>query len=230
MGVNLMQGGRPIYYHFEVFHGMVLNYPTYDKELYALLQAVKKWKHYLMGKETIIHTDHQPLQYLQDQIKLQQTRHYKWMGFLQQFHLVIKYKKGSTIKLADIFSHPTTSNITHLQTLMHMDPFTHDAYKEAYIEDKDFKEVFQQLQSQIHIENGDGKVDYHFQNGLLYKLHKLYVPKGKRLHLIRESHTTEVVRHFCVEKIVANLQRCVYYPRMQEDVAWYIRGCILCCN
>jgi hypothetical protein len=53
---------------------------------------------------------------------------------------------------------------------MHMDPFTHDAYKEAYTEDEDFKEVFQQLQGQIHIEEGDGKVDYHFQNGLLYKL------------------------------------------------------------
>jgi hypothetical protein len=64
MGAVLMQGGRPICYHSEVFHGEVLNYPTYDKELYALVQAVKKWKHYLMGKETIIHTDHQPLQYL----------------------------------------------------------------------------------------------------------------------------------------------------------------------
>jgi hypothetical protein len=33
-----------------------------------------------------------------------------------------------------------------------MDPFTHDAYKKAYMEDKDLKEVFQQLQGQIHIE------------------------------------------------------------------------------
>jgi hypothetical protein len=74
------------------------------------------------------------------------------MGFLQQFHLVIKYKKGSTNKLADMLSQPPTSNITTLGTLMHMDPFTHDAYKEAYIEDEDFKEVFQQLQGQIHIE------------------------------------------------------------------------------
>jgi hypothetical protein len=38
-----------------------------------------------------------------------------------------------------------------------MEPFTHDAYKEAYTEDEDFKEVFQQLQGQIHIEEGDGQ-------------------------------------------------------------------------
>jgi hypothetical protein len=64
MGVFLMQGGKPICYHFEMFHGGVLNYLIYDKELYALVQAIKKWKNYLMGKETIIHTNHQPLQYL----------------------------------------------------------------------------------------------------------------------------------------------------------------------
>ena len=43
-----------------------------------------------MGKETIIDIDHQPLQYIQSQTKLQQSRHFKWMGFLQQFLLVIK--------------------------------------------------------------------------------------------------------------------------------------------
>jgi hypothetical protein len=59
--------------------------------------------------------------------------------------LVIKYKKVSTNKLADMLSWPATSKITALGTLMHMEPFTHDAYKEAYTEDEDFKEVFQQL-------------------------------------------------------------------------------------
>ena len=63
------------------------------------------------------------------------------MGFLQQFHLVIKYKKGNTNKLEDIISQPPTSKITTLWTLMHMDPFTHDAYKEAYTKDEDFKKV-----------------------------------------------------------------------------------------
>jgi len=142
-----MQGVRLISHHSEVFHGAVLNYPTYDKELYAMVQAVKKWKHYLMRKEIIIHMDHQPLYYLQTQIKLQQTRHYKWMGLLQQFHLVIKYKKGSTNNLDDILSRPPTLKITALGTLMDMEPFTHDAYREAYLEDEGFKEVYQQLQS-----------------------------------------------------------------------------------
>ena len=68
------------------------------------------------------------------------------MRILQQFHLINKYKKGSTYKMVDMLSRkPRTKNIA-LGTLMHMEPFTHDAYKEVYIKDEDFKEAFQQLQ------------------------------------------------------------------------------------
>jgi hypothetical protein len=80
------------------------------------------------------------------------------MVFLQQFHLVIKYKKGKTNKSAYILSRTPTSKITALGTLMHVDPFTHDAYREVYIEDEDFKKVFQHLQDQTHVEEGDDKV------------------------------------------------------------------------
>ena len=61
MGAGLLQHGKPICFHSKTFNGAVINYPTYDKELYALVKSVKKWKHYLLGKETIIHMDHQPL-------------------------------------------------------------------------------------------------------------------------------------------------------------------------
>jgi hypothetical protein len=42
MGAIMMQGGRLVCYHSEVFHGAIFNYPTIDKELYALVQAIKK--------------------------------------------------------------------------------------------------------------------------------------------------------------------------------------------
>jgi hypothetical protein len=93
LGAILMQGGRPVHYHSKLFHGAVLDYPMYDKELFEIVQAVKKKRHYLLGKETIVHTDHQPLQYLHIQGKMQQVRHYTWLSFLQHFHLLIKYKK-----------------------------------------------------------------------------------------------------------------------------------------
>ena len=85
MGTILLQHGKPIDFHFETLNGVVTNYPTYEKELYVLVQCISKWKQYLMGKETIIHTDQQPLQYLQSKKKLMHSRHFRWMGFIQQF-------------------------------------------------------------------------------------------------------------------------------------------------
>ena len=39
IGVVLMQDRRPIVYFSEKLSGVTLNYPTYDKELYALRHA-----------------------------------------------------------------------------------------------------------------------------------------------------------------------------------------------
>jgi hypothetical protein len=50
MGEVLLQHGKPICFNSENFNGVVINYPTKDKELYALVESVKKWKHYFLGK------------------------------------------------------------------------------------------------------------------------------------------------------------------------------------
>jgi hypothetical protein len=168
MGAVLLQYGKPICFHSETFNGAVINYPTYDKELYALVQSVKKWKHYLLGKETIIHTDHQPLQYLQSQTKLQQARHFRWMGFLQHFHLVIRYKKGIFNKVVDMLSRPIIS----ASVILKHSPIMHESYVEQYALDTDFKEMYETLCHSNHVE----ELDYHVHNNLLYHLGKLCIP------------------------------------------------------
>jgi hypothetical protein len=38
LGVVLMQGGRvPMCYHLELFHGELLDYPMYDKEIFYIV-------------------------------------------------------------------------------------------------------------------------------------------------------------------------------------------------
>jgi len=211
MGAVLLQYGKPICFHSETFNGAVINYPTYDKELYALVQSVKKWKHYLLGKETIIHTDHQPLQYLQSQSKLQQARHFRWMGFLQQFHLVIRYKKGIFNKVVDMLSRPIVS----ASVILKQSHIMHESYVEQYALDTNFKEVYETLCHSNHVE----ELDYHLHNNLLYHLGKLCIPQGERINIIREAHSSLIAGHFGVGKTVANLQRFCYWPRMNESVS-----------
>eukprot|EP00253_Pinus_taeda_P021454 PITA_21454 len=98
IGAVLTQHGHLVAYHSETLSDTVRKYPTYDKEMYSIVQACRQWKHYILGKETVIHTDHRPLQFIQTQGELQNDRHQKWSTYLQQFHLNIKDTKGSQLK------------------------------------------------------------------------------------------------------------------------------------
>jgi len=91
IGAVLMQDKRPIAYFSEKLNGAPLNYPTYDKELYALLRTLETWQHSLWPKEFVIHSDHESLKHLKGQGKLSR-RHAKWVEFIETFPYMIKYK------------------------------------------------------------------------------------------------------------------------------------------
>ena len=44
--------------------GAPTNYPTHERELMAIVIAIKKWRHYVDGKCTRVVTDHEPLELL----------------------------------------------------------------------------------------------------------------------------------------------------------------------
>ena len=79
--------------HILVKNAPVLNYPIYDKELYALVRVLHVWEYYLRPHEFVIHTDHVTHKYLKGQTKLNK-RHAKWSEFIESFPYVIKYIKG----------------------------------------------------------------------------------------------------------------------------------------
>jgi hypothetical protein len=71
----LSQEGKPIAYFSENLND-AKKYYVYAQEFYAIVQDLKKWRHYLLAKEFYLFIDHQALQYLNSQGKLNQ-RHLK---------------------------------------------------------------------------------------------------------------------------------------------------------
>jgi hypothetical protein len=84
-----LQDGKPVAYLSEKLSGPVLNYSTYDKELYALVHILETWQHYLWPKEFVTHSDHESLKHIRSQGK-QNRRHAKWVEFIESFLYVIK--------------------------------------------------------------------------------------------------------------------------------------------
>ncbi|GKG23278.1 ty3-gypsy retrotransposon protein, partial [Tanacetum coccineum] len=76
---------------------------TYQKELFAIVEAVYKWGQYLLGRQFVIRTDHKSIKELMQQViqtPLQQKYVRKLMGFI----FSIEYKPGTTNRAANALS------------------------------------------------------------------------------------------------------------------------------
>ena len=71
------------------------------------MHCCKHWRHYLHGKNVVVHSDHCTLQYpfKQPQLSPRQTR---WQAALADFDLEIKYIQGTANVVADALSHPSS--------------------------------------------------------------------------------------------------------------------------
>jgi hypothetical protein len=64
VGAVLMQENHPIAFLSQALKGKALHMSTYEKELFALVTAVHKWRPYLLGQSFVIRTDQQSLKFL----------------------------------------------------------------------------------------------------------------------------------------------------------------------
>ena len=63
IGAVLMREGRPIAFESRPIKGKYLQKPIYQKEMLAILHALKQWRPYLLGRHFKVKTDHDSLKY-----------------------------------------------------------------------------------------------------------------------------------------------------------------------
>jgi hypothetical protein len=216
IGAVLMQEKKPIAYFSEKLNGAALNYSTYDKELYALVRALKTWQHYLWPKQFVIHTDHESLKHLRGQDKLNR-RHARWVEFIEMFPYVVQYKQGKDNKVADALSRRYVLISTLNAKLL---GFEH--IKEMYSKDDDFGAIFDACEL--------GALDkFYKHDGYLFRENKLCIPKcSLRELLVLESHGGGLMGHFGVTKTLDILREHFFWPHMRKHVEKICANCITC--
>ena len=73
-----MQNDRVIAFDSKKFAAVPL--PVYDTEFVAIVHAYRTWKHYLLGADSIVKTDHRSLQYIFTQSMIN-GRQGRWLNF-----------------------------------------------------------------------------------------------------------------------------------------------------
>jgi hypothetical protein len=217
IGGVLMQDGKPVAYFSEKITGPVLNYSTYDKELYALVRSLETWRHYLLPKEFVIHSDHESLKYIRSQCNLNR-RHAKWVEFIESFPYIIKHKKGKDNVIADALSRRYT-----LLSQLDCRIFGLEAIKEQYVADVDFKDVL------LHCKEGRAWHKFVLNDGFLFRANRLCIPVGSvRLLLLQEAHGGGLMGHFGAKKTEDILATHFFWPRMRKDVERFVARCTTC--
>ena len=171
------------------------NYEIYNKKLLAIVEALAKWRQYLLNAaETFeIWTDHKNLKYFQELHKLNR-RQVRWYLKLQDYNFILRHIPGKTNTKADILSRKdqvnmkednedvqllkekmwsrrTTAEITMIGRKMIVGEC--DILKEIQKNNTREKEVIQKLKKQDGLTWEEDRV--------VYIEERIYVPNNKKI-------------------------------------------------
>ena len=76
------------------------NYSTYDREMLAIVLAIRHFRHHLLGKRFLLRTDHKPMQYF-PVTRDHWGRRARWLADLQLYDFSIQYFEGTQNCVAD---------------------------------------------------------------------------------------------------------------------------------
>ncbi len=94
---------RPVAFDSYQLNTAEKNYPVHERELLAIVKALKKWRSSLLGVPFEVHTDHRTLEYFTSQ-KDMSPRQLRWSTFLADFDFTIRYVRGEDNTAADALS------------------------------------------------------------------------------------------------------------------------------
>ena len=136
MGVALMKEGNVIFYESGKLKDHKKNYVTHDLELATIVNALKVWRHYVMGRKFERRTNHMSLKYLFDLPNLN-SKQEMWLEFLREFEFDIKHVKRKENKVAQTLKtkfHIAAINICRIDLKKKfIEPMTDD---EFYLQEK----------------------------------------------------------------------------------------------
>ena len=115
VGVVLLQEGRPVAYCSRKLRKSELNWAPIEKEMLAIVFSADKFREYILGKATLVQTDHQPLEtILHKPMSVGPLRLQAMILKVSGFDLKVEYLPGKKKKqiLADT---PSTASRTKCQ-------------------------------------------------------------------------------------------------------------------
>ena len=194
---------------------------TYEKEALAILEALKRWRHYLIGHELIIKTGQQSLKFITDQ-KITEGVQHKLMMKLLEFNIQIQYKKGIANKVADALSRVLPSCFA----ISVATPIWAQELVEGYQKDPTTKAILEKLLLQPN----HTMSDYSLKAGIIRYRGRILVGEFSNLwqRLITALHSSPIGGHSGTRATYQRIKNIFYWPGLKAAVESFITACPIC--
>ncbi|GJS40579.1 reverse transcriptase [Tanacetum coccineum] len=198
IGAVLLQKEQPLGYFSRKLGPRMKVAATYQKELFAIVEAVYKWRQYLIGRRFIIRTDHRIIKELMQQV-IQTPLQQKYVRKLMGFDFGIEYKSGASNLVADALSRLQEDDDEVTSAFMALSRPVVGLLEELKRENETLDEL-----CQLHrrLDQGESLEGFQREQGLLLFRGKYFIgveSKSKDL-LLFEFHVTPSAAHEGVQK------------------------------
>ena len=216
-GVVLFQEGHPIAYESKKNSEVESRWPTHEKEMLAIVYALRKWRHYVQDKFTQAITDNISLKYFQSQPRLS-AKQMRWQDLLAEFDLEIIHKKGKLHTLLDTLS--------RMPQIQHISVVTSQACMEEIQQAQEWNVGTQQLKEDVE----SGRTThgmYRLHKGLLWNQKRVVIPNDMQLKakILKELHDGHLARHGGQKWTLLVVKKYFMWLRMEEEIIDYVCTC-----
>ena len=216
-------------------------YSNIERECLAVTYGLEKFEFYLLGRTTIVETDHSPLeQIFKKNIREAPGRLQRLLLKCLRFDVQVKYKPGKTIPVADALSRacfdkatPTTDSEIHFVTDTTC-PIDITAIKATSAQDQ----VMVKLKDIIYrgwpshrkecppelLDYWNFRCDLVLEDGLILKGNQVLIPEKLRRQVLDVIH----LAHQGKTKCILLAREAVFWPRINNDIRSMVKDCEIC--
>ncbi|KIK12769.1 hypothetical protein PISMIDRAFT_18502 [Pisolithus microcarpus 441] len=249
---------RPVAFYSWTLTAPELNYDTHDKELLAIHEAFRTWRHYLEGPAFPVDvvTDHKNLEYFSTS-KVLTRRQARWSEYLSQFNMIIRFHPGklgakpdSLTRRWDVYPKEGDKDFARANPQNLHPVFTSEqlsnSLRATYLEtpvlrasmimdvEKLHADIKSALQSdtvsKLHLSDRSNPRWQVDDDGLLRLDGRIYVPdiNDLRLRVLRYKHDHPLAGHFGQNRTLELVRREYTWPSVHTFIKDYVKSCTAC--
>lgn len=192
-------------------------YSPYDRELLAIYESIKYFRHMLEARHFTIYTDHKPLCFAFHERKSNcSPRQFRHLDFISQFTTDIRHISGKNNVVAD-----TLSRVNELST-----PISLVSLAQAQHTDKELTQYLSEHNTSLRIE----KMEYPGSRESLYcdvstPTPRPFVPQSLRKQVFESLHS---LSHPGIKATVQLVAERFVWPGMRKDCRNWAQACLAC--